>query len=37
MEEIWTMVGVGLVLAGLILNQGWSLRAGFEEARAERP
>ena len=29
MKEIWTIIGVGLVLAGLILNQGRGLRADF--------
>ena len=34
MKEIWTIIGVGLVLAGLILNQGWELRADIAELRA---
>ena len=33
MKEIWTIIGVGLVLAGLILNQGWGLRADFNEGQ----
>ena len=33
MKEIWTIIGVGLVLAGLILNQGWGLRAEFNEGQ----
>ena len=34
MKEIWTIIGVGLVLAGLILNQGWSLRAEFNAGQS---
>ena len=34
MKEIWTTIGVGLVLAGLILNQGWGLRADFNEGQS---
>ena len=34
MKEIWTIIGVGLVLAGLILNQGWSLRADFNAGQS---
>ena len=34
MKEVWTIIGVGLVLAGLILNQGWALRADIAELRA---
>ena len=34
MKEIWTIIGVGLVLAGLILNQGWGLRTDFNEGQS---
>ena len=34
MKKIWTTFGVGLVLAGLILNQGWSLRADFNAGQS---
>ena len=34
MKEIWTIIGVGLVLAGLILNQGWGLRADFKAGQS---
>lgn len=33
-KEIWTTLGVGLVLAGLILNQGWSLRADINAVQS---
>ena len=34
MKEIWTIIGVGVVLAGLILNQGWGLRTEFKTGQA---
>ena len=34
MKEIWTIIGVGVVLAGLILNQGWGLRTDFNAGQS---